>query len=94
MWSKHIIAFYHGYTNTNWNSTSERVKKSNQNNTTKSGLDFLNNETSTMFGMNMFKLMEKINKFLPDYKKLTNIAEKQTNLIGLVMSISNVWLKS
>lgn len=74
------------------NSTSQSAIKTgleekNTINHNSNGLNFIENECQNLLGENLFSIIDKIEKFIPSYKQITNTTEKKKSLIQFVLSI-------
>ena len=70
----------------------DRIKKtSNANNLTApiGGFNILNEETHNLFGCDLFALITKVNQFIPNYKKISDVTEKKIKLLTFIMDLSN-----
>lgn len=53
-----------------------------------SNFNFLNNDCSMLFGMDLFEVLRKVDDFLPNYRSLTEINQKRLALISLVTELT------
>lgn len=67
----------------------EEVSKTN-------AFTFINGECQQLMGCSLFLLIKKVKEFLPTYKTIVNIEDRQASLISFAMALSDIpqWLKT
>lgn len=71
----------------NYEHNNNNINNINSNNNGNTAFEFIDEECQNLFGTNFFSIIDKVKRFVPQYKMMTNSIEKKMSLIKFILSL-------